>query len=83
MLELVLPILKNQSLISLEQTQKKKKKSDNEITSPLIVKQKVPPIFLYDLCFQSFMLCYQYHLPPHVYQIGKSQEKNNNNKKGI
>ena len=62
---------------------KKKKKSDNEITSPLIVKQKVPPIFLYDLCFQSFMLCYQYHLPPHVYQIGKSQEKNNNNKKGI
>ena len=35
---------------------KKKKKSDNEITSPLIVKQKVPPIFLYDLCFQSFML---------------------------
>ena len=63
---------------------KKKKKSDNEITSPLIVKQKVPPILLYDLCFQSFMLCYQYHLPPHVYQIGKSQEKNNNNnKKGI
>ena len=37
---------------------KKKKRSDNEITSLLIIKQNFRLyIVLFDLCFQSFMLC--------------------------